>query len=181
MNTSSPHFPLVDYLRARRRQRAGVFTIIALLLASVIATHAGLFGRCGDDWVQLDHRSFRVVAIDSGMSLRIDGPNDRIETVQLLGITALPPAAQRWLAEQVRDRRVTLLLQSPQTRDASGRLLAFVFLDDANLSVELTRAGLARADRTENSIMDGLIRPAESQARKKMLGIWSGHPRPGSG
>jgi len=125
-----------------------------------------------DDWSQYDHHAVRVVAVITGDSLRIESGSGKMDTVKLLGIAGLD-SAQSWLHDKVVGRQVMLLLESPQTRDSAGRLRAFAFLDNQNLSVELTKAGLAFADRREKTEMDGVIDPAEADARKKKRGVWA--------
>jgi endonuclease YncB( thermonuclease family) len=149
------------------------FSIFTLIAASVVLIHAGVLGRCGDDWSRFDHQAFRVSGVQSGDSIQISVANGSIETVRLLGITSPAAGAQQWLRDRAVGRDITLLLQSPQTRDASGQLLAFAFINDSNLSVEITGTGMARADRHNRSMMDGLIRSAERDAQKKELGIWA--------
>ena len=146
MNRDEAASSTEKYLKQRFRYRVAGCVILALLIASVISAHSP------DDWATFDHHSFPLTG-----------------QIKLLGITAVD---QDWLRDQTAGQDVTLLLQSPQTRDASGRLLAFAFLGDQNLSVEAVRQGMARADRREKSLFDGVIRPAEAEARKKMRGMW---------
>jgi len=173
MNRESRQIATEKYLRTRRNQRLIVFAIFAVIAASVVLTHAGVFGRCGDDWAKYDHQTFRVIGAESGDSLRISTASGSTELVRLRGVASPDAGAQRWLNDRTAGRDATLLLESPQTRDASGSLLAFVFVDHADLSVDLVSAGLIFADRREKTVMDGLIDPAEAAARKKKLGLWS--------
>lgn len=161
------------YRQARRRRRIIGSIILALIAASVLASYSGTLGKSGDDWSRFDHRSFRVLGAEADDSLRIALPSGSTEIVKLLGIASADGREKAWLDDRTRGRSVTLLLHSPQTRNASGRLLAFVFLDESNLSVELAREGLVYADRREKTAMDALIDPAESEARKKKRGIWT--------
>ncbi len=161
------------FLRTRRRNRI-VFSIASIAgLGVVAAAHAGLFGPSGDDWSRYDHQSFRISRINSGESIQISSRTGSIETIKLLGIAEPEGSATAWLNEHALNHNATLLLQSPQTRDASGSLLAFVFVDQTNLSVELVKEGLAFADRREKTVMDGVIDPAEAEARKKKRGMWA--------
>ena len=93
--------------------------------------------------------------------------------VKPLGIAPIDSSATDWLKNRLTGQQITLLLQSPQTRNADGSLRAFVFLKNQNLSVELIKAGLAYADRREKTEMDSLIDTAESEARKKKRGAWA--------
>ncbi len=171
MNRESRLMATEHYLRNRRRHRLIAFSIFTLLAASVVLTRAGVLGQCGDDWSNYDHQTFRVTNIPTGDSIQIARSDGTTETIRLLGVAS--PAAQQWLRERTASRDVTLLLQSPQTRDAYGNLLAFAFIDHSNLSVDIVEAGMARADRRSQSVMDGLIRPAEKNAQKKKLGMWA--------
>ncbi len=173
MGRIDPHLFARRYRRARLRQRAIALGLFLLLGGAVLAAHAGAFGHAGDDWARYDHQSFRITHIESGESIEIITPRGWIETVKLIGIATPDAGANDWLNERVLNREATLLLPFPQTRDASGRLLAFVFVDRTNLSVELVKDGLAFADRREKTIMDGVIDPAESEARKKKRGLWA--------
>ena len=150
----------------RLRQRSIAFMTIALLITSMAIGHRS------DDWSRYDHQTVRVVGIIRGDSLRIESNNGMKDTIKLPGIDAVDSADQ-WLAANVTGKQVTLLLESPQTRDAEGRLRAFAFLDNQNLNVELVKAGLAYADRREKTEMDSLIDSAESDARKKKQGLWA--------
>jgi endonuclease YncB( thermonuclease family) len=161
------------YLRTRRIRRWIALMVFTLIAVSVALTYAGTFGRCGDDWAKYDRQTFRVTRVTSGDLIQISVANGSLETVRLLGVASPTAGAQQWLSDRIAGRDVTLLLQSPQTRDASGSLLAFVFIGHADLSVDLTAAGLIFADRRERTVMDGLIDPAEATARKKKLGVWA--------
>jgi endonuclease YncB( thermonuclease family) len=147
--------------------------LLLLLSGVVLAVHAGAFGHAGDDWDRYDHQSFRITRIGSGESIQITTSRGWIETVKLVGVAEPSAGAVEWLNDHALNRGATLLLPFPQTRDAAGNLLAFAFVDRTNLSVELVRSGLAFADRREKTIMDGVIDPAESDARKKKRGMWA--------
>jgi len=60
--------------------------------------------------------------------------------------------------------------------DKFGRILAYVFVDDKNVNVELTRNGLAEVKiyqkRAKLIYQDELLE-AQEQAKKEKLGIWS--------
>jgi endonuclease YncB( thermonuclease family) len=152
--------------RAKLRRHSIAFLTIALLLASMAIAYRG------SDWSKFNHQNVKVIGIITGDNLKIESAGGKIDTVKLSGIAGLD-AARPWLADHVMGRQITLLFQSPQTRDSDGRLKAFAYLDNQNISVELVKAGLAYADRREKTEMDGLIDPAESDARKKKRGLWA--------
>jgi len=149
------------------RRRSLLFAIIALFVASIA------LGYRADDWARFDHRSFRVIEVPGGDSVVIESAKDERESVKLAGIDP-SDLARAWLVDHAMGREVTLFLECPQTRDASGQLQGFVFLDNQNLSVALVQAGLAYADRRQKTVMDALIDPAETDARKKNRGLWNG-------
>jgi hypothetical protein len=140
---------------------------LTLLIASIVLAHRA------DDWVKFDHQTFHVVSVPADDSLLIQTANGKQETVTLRGIVPAD-SAKTWLTDHAMNRDVTLMLESPQTRNSGGQLQAFVFLGNENLNVELVKAGLAYADRRGKTVMDGLIDPAELDARKKKRGIWYG-------
>jgi endonuclease YncB( thermonuclease family) len=142
------------------------FLTIILLIASMA------IGYRADDWSRYDHQSVRVVAAITGDCLQIETASGKTDTVALLG-AAESASTQAWLQNHVAGKQLTLLLESPQTRDPAGRLRAFAFLGNQNLSVELVKAGQAYADRREKTEMDALIDPAEADARKKKRGLWA--------
>jgi endonuclease YncB( thermonuclease family) len=150
------------------KQKSKRIAVAAVGLALLIST---VLGHQTDDWAALDHRSFKVTRVESADTLEIQ-VDDRTESVRLLGVNALD-IDRAWLAEHVAGQNATLLLDTPQTRDPAGRIRAFVFLANQNLSVELVKAGLAYADRSQKTVMDGLLRPAQSEAKKKKRGVWS--------
>ena len=141
-------------------------SILALVIASIVLGHVP------DDWSTFDHKTFQMTAVESGDRIQIAYSDGRMDTVKLLGISPIDASASDWLKACVLHQQITLLLQSPQTRDSTGALRAFVFLNNRNLSFELAKAGLAYADRRENTELDGLIDSAEAEARKKKRGAW---------
>jgi endonuclease YncB( thermonuclease family) len=160
--TSMKTVAAIKYLRQK--------SIVILTITALTASMA--IGYRPNDWSRFDHRSFRVIEIVDGDKLRVELSNGKSDVVRLLG-AAGTDAAKPWLATRTMGKRITLLLQSPQTRDPSGELRAFVFLDNQSLNLDLVKAGLAYADRREKTDMDGVLNPAEADARKKKRGIWA--------
>lgn len=74
----------------------------------------------------------------------------------------------------VENKKVTLQYDA-YTSDRFGRILAYVFVDDKNISVELVKLGLAKvniiADRRKLIYQDELLE-AEQEAKNKKLGVW---------
>ena len=69
---------------------------------------------------------------------------------------------------------MTLLLPVAGVRDADGRLAAYAYADGQCVNVQLVHAGLAYADRRTPGPLDGLIDPAEADARRHGRGLWAG-------
>ena len=161
--------------RRRRLMRwAGVLILVALG-AAVMLDHFGYFGYRGDDWGAFDGRSFEVSRVIDGQSFvtRVKG---REVTVVLVGIDGSSEggAAGQFLAERLTGRVVTLKLEPLQTRDAQGRLLAWVYLGDLDcLNLDLVREGFARADTRMASTFRGVLEAAQADARRHRRGLWA--------
>jgi endonuclease YncB( thermonuclease family) len=136
--------------------------LLALLVMSMV------IARGGDDFAAVNHHTFNVVGVAADSSVQLDNG----EGVQLLGVADPEPAAREWLIGRLANQTVTLLLEPPQTRDDGRRIRASVFVGNENINVELIKAGLAYADRREKTIFDGLLDPAEADARKEKRGLW---------
>ena len=117
-----------------------------------------------------------AAALDDGSILvrLADGSTQQI--VRLLGVQT-PPHID--LQSRLAGKTVTLLLDSPQTRDNQRRLLGYVFSSDRdNLNVDLVRDGLAYADRQQDCQLEPEIRAAQTEARKKGRGLWARSEKP---
>ena len=145
--------------------------IVTAACVAVAATADHKFGRHGDDWSRYDHPTVAASA-SSGGALRLDDGT----LVHLLGVTDPSPAAAGWLAGQLSNRPVTLLLPTVGTRDPAGRLVAYAFSSDdlTCLNVAIVRDGMAYADRRGTDAMAGAIDAAETEARRKRRGLWKG-------
>jgi micrococcal nuclease len=144
------------------------------------ADRAGLFGYQGDDHARFDQRRASVIEVIDGDTVRIADDDGPPLPARLLGIDApeLPdahwaPKAHAYTAARLKDRTVTLRLDPLQTRDADGRLLAYLFITDGDcLNVDLARDGQAYADRRLSHSLRTLIESAETEARRKGRGLW---------
>jgi len=159
----------------RRRQVVRLCWAAVLGAAVLIRLADWYFGRGVDDWEKFDHRPFVVAAaMDDGSILVRSADGSTQQIVRLLGVdirqtTDLPD----YLRNRLVGRTVTLLLDLPQMRDGQRRLLAYVFPTDVdNLNVDVVHDGLAYADRGQNCLLDEEIRVAQSDARKKVRGLW---------
>ena len=168
---------------SRARRRVIVAAVVGSLAIWAIADHVRQLRRGGDDWGRFNHRRVTVVDVPAGDELTVQSGDGPAETVHLTGLLA-PPAggrgaddARRFLSAAA-GGTVTLLLETPGTRDAAGRVRATAYAaDGACLNVEAARAGWAKVDRRTSSPFDGLLRPAEADARKHGRGLWAGQEK----
>ena len=170
---------------SRRRQRVATASILIALSTGAVVDHARRFARGGGDWSRFDHRRSTVVAVTAADELTVrsaaGGPP---EPVHLTGLSAPPPGGRgaddgRRFLSAAAGASVTLLLETPATRDAAGRLRAYAYAADGScLNVEVVKAGWAKVDRRNPSPFDGLLRPAEADARKHGRGVWAGEAQP---
>jgi len=100
------------------------------------------------------------------------------EKVRLLGINSPEIGepfgldAKKYLSEMVEGKNVHLENDS-NLRDGYGRLLAFVFIDDKNINVDLVRSGLAHTfELNKLSKYVKELKDAENYAMANQLGIW---------
>jgi len=100
------------------------------------------------------------------------------EKVRLLGINApeinepFGEEAKEFLSKMLEGKKV-YLEEDFKVRDGYGRLLAFVFIDDKNINLELVRNGLAHTfELNKISKYVKELREAEYLAMKNQLGIW---------
>jgi endonuclease YncB( thermonuclease family) len=125
----------------------------------------------GNDWRRFDRRSFNVLSIPDANDIVIDGP----VTVHLIGIDGPYDQSLEYVKARLKDRPVTLKLETTQTRDADGKLLAYVYLADNDcLNMAMIRDGKAFADRRVKHTYASQYEQAETEARKKARGIWKG-------
>lgn len=155
-----------------------------LLLAvfSVFATPASVAG---------DVLEGRVVWIDDGdtIDVRLGGRRERVRYIGLnapevghRGVGGEPGGrAAAWMnARLLGDGRVRLELDA-ETRDAYGRLLAYVWVGNRMVNAELLHRGYARALRIPPNVRyAALFASLERQARQAGRGLWAGAARPSS-
>lgn len=150
-----------------------VLALVGLIAKRVIEPSGQSDGSMkGDPW--------RVTWVVDGDTIRATR-RGRNETVRLLRIDT-PERGQRGHREAtraliglVKGQDVTLVLERPglPERDVHGRLLAYVFLDEANVNVEMVRLGWSRfwtafgAGRLAEA-----FEKAEAEARQAKRGLW---------
>ncbi|WP_428938964.1 thermonuclease family protein [Fontivita pretiosa] len=162
----------------RRRRVAGAAGVLLAILLALAAAIERLADR-GSDWNRYDHQTFPVAHVVDGDTIRIRDAASEVP-VRLIGIDAPELPDSHWAAE-ARDyvrartlgRAVTLRLESTQTRDRYGRLLAYVYLSDSDcLNLDLIRDGQAYADRRFRHSYRPQYEMTENEARKKGRGLW---------
>jgi micrococcal nuclease len=125
----------------------------------------------------------RVLPKDGTVKRVIDGDSIELEdgtTIRLVGVNApetnspYSTKATGFVKKLVENKKVKLEYDA-YTSDSFGRTLAYVIIDNKNLSIELVKQGLAKVsiydDRRKLIYQDQLLK-AEQEAKSKKLGIW---------
>ena len=136
----------------------------------------------GQEWQVFDRQQVVVEDVIDGdtIDVRLTGTSGADDTrVRLLGIDTPEKGAHwgeeatRFTAGQVEGSTVTLRLGESETRDRYGRLLAYVYLDDARtLNELLVREGHAYAHRRYPHQFQPQFEAAENEARRDRRGLW---------
>ncbi len=112
-----------------------------------------------------------TVELADGTMIRFDGVN----APEIGGPYSTKSA--EFVKKLVENKKVTLEYDA-YTSDRFGRILAYIIIDNKNLSIELVKQGLAKvniiADRRKLIYQDQLLK-AQSEAQKKKLGVWSNY------
>jgi|GEM_PF-954408 endonuclease YncB( thermonuclease family) len=166
-------------LRNRRRWRIATVAVCGLILLSSLLDHLRARNRRGDDWLRFDRHQFAFAGAIDGESIAIrEERGGSVTPVRLLGVASFTAQWDRLSARRLNSllagRKLILLLEPTQTRDRQDRLLGYVFTDELQpLSPELVGEGLALDDRRTPFAFHGAVDQAESQARRKRLGLWA--------
>ena len=178
---------VLRHLRRRRWTRRGVFSAVVLILISIVLDRVGTFRYGGDDWGTFDRKTFTVTHVIDGDTVRIERiPGGEDETIRLLGIDAPEIAhspteksghwgeeATSYLERVLEHKPVVLHLDTTQTRDKYRRLLAYLYVGEAeNINLSLVRDGHAYAHRDYPHSMKRQFEQAEDEARGKARGLW---------
>lgn len=125
----------------------------------------------------------RVLPKDGTVKRIIDGDTIELEdgtTVRLVGINApetdspYSTKATEFAKKLVENKKIKLEYDA-YTSDSFGRILAYIIIDNKNLSIELVKQGLAKVsvyeDRRKLIYQDQLLKTQE-EAKSKKLGVW---------
>ena len=185
----SSNSPITERLRRRRWFRRGAFVLVLALAATAVLDRAGSFGYPGGDWAAFDRKQFHVERVIDGDTLIIRPPSGTAETsVKLIGVDAPRPGADPgtpsdywadracgYARARAEGKPVTLRLDDTQTRDAAGRLMAYLYLSDEEMLNEaLIRDGQVYADRRYPHTLGGKFERMENEARASARGLWKG-------
>jgi micrococcal nuclease len=148
-----------------------VIYFLTLLFISPVITFAG---------------QYKVVRVVDGDTIVVEY-GGKYEKVRLLCVNTpesvhpdekqnipMGKVASRYTQKKLIGKYVNLEFEIKRIRGNYGRLLAYVFVDDQNLNLDLVRQGLSpyytKYGKSEK--YDDKFRAAEKQARKDKLNIW---------
>lgn len=134
--------------------------------------------------VPLDHE-VKVVRVGDGDTIEVTPLSnpDRKEKVRLLGLNAPGKGekhfedAQKALAALVADKEVMIEYEEKgvPARDEHNRVLAYVFINGTNTSVEMVRKGWsAFSTKHGGARFADELNKAEAEAKAAGAGVWSG-------
>lgn len=179
--------PIHPRVRRRRRVRRVTFATLLLIALSAVLDRVGVFRYAGDDWRNFDQQTVLVTRVVDGDTLEVRPAAGGKETrVRLIGVDApelhsretgradfWAGEARRYTESRAEGKAVTLRLEQTETRDRYSRLLAHVYVSDAdNLNLQLVRDGQAYADRRFPHTMRSQFERAENEARRAKRGLW---------
>lgn len=110
-----------------------------------------------------------TIELEKGQIVRLVGvnvPNDNEE---------INEKATDFVKKSVEGKKITLEYDEYKS-DRFGRILAYIIIDNKNLSVELVRKGLAKVviyEKRKPLIYQQDLLKAQEEAKTKKLGIWS--------
>lgn len=145
--------------------------LVALLLAAATAVASPAV---------LDRLNGHCVSVQDGAAITVVVAGQP-ERVKLLGVAAPPAwepsfgvAAKHLTSSLVLDREVTIET-NPKKRDAGGRLVAYVYLQDGTfVNATVIRRGDAFADlRGVDPDHAHVLNQAEAYARSRRLALWN--------
>lgn len=174
-----PSFPVSR--SPRRSRRHVVACVLALLAAGTYAARRYVSlpsGASGS--APAAGESCAVLSVTDGDTIRVScgGAETRVRLLRINTPERGQPGAHQAteaLRELVGGRAVSLEFETPgkEERDAYGRLLAYVFVQQTNVNVEMVRLGWSRFwTRYGEGRLADAFRQAERQAREAKRGIW---------
>ena len=184
----NPRITLSSPARQRKIFRLLV-TIVGLLVAILAALdHKGAIKKgSGKDWEVFDQKTAHVTRVVDGDTLHIRLQDGTEEKIRMLGIdapemhddTTHQPAywaqnATKYLHDRADGKDVILRLEPLETRDRYGRLLAYIYLSDADcLNFDCIHDGQVFADRRFKHSYKPQYEQSENEARRAKRGIWA--------
>ncbi len=125
----------------------------------------------------------KVIRVGDGDTIEVSPLNheDRKEKVRLLGLNApgkgekLYAEASKALASLVDGKVITLEFEADGVtdRDEHNRVLAYVFVDDQNVNVEMVRLGWSEfSNKHGGGRFAAELNAAEAQAKDARAGVW---------
>jgi micrococcal nuclease len=166
----------------------GVLGAIALL---IVADQRGwLFARHQDDLACYHGMRAKIIRIIDGDTIEVDLPDTLTAKpatrVRLWGVNAPEPASGNrpaesfanpaidFLTQKLHGQTVTLWLETHQTRDTFGAVLAHLeLLDGTRANEAMLEAGLARVDERWPHAMLTRYAQIENSARRRGAGLWT--------
>jgi len=183
----------VPFLKRLPRREAFIVALILLALLIFADQRGWLLVPRDADLETYDGRTFTVLRVIDGDTIDIAHPDVRsgetFTRVRLWGIDCPEMGfggsePEPW-AEQAtafvrtlcEGREVTLHIESHRVRDKYDRLLAFVLLDERDVSEALLGEGLAQLDERWRHRKMAAFREERDAARVARAGLWSNGPR----
>jgi micrococcal nuclease len=167
-------------LQRIRRTRGGIVAAVLVLILSFVLDRVGVFGYGGDDHRGFHQQTIRIEHVVDGDTVVIKSGGKDLR-VRLIGVDAPELAsndhwadrAKRYLTARTAGKDVVLRLESTETRDRYGRLLAYLYTPEGeNLNESLIRDGQAYADRRHPHSFRPQFEAAENEARRAKRGLW---------
>jgi micrococcal nuclease len=163
----------------------GALVVLLGVMGLMMANRAGALADVAEDLQRFDRAEAVVRRVVDGDTINVslgDGQGEEsVVVVRLIGVDAPElGAGEHYAAEsagyvrqRVEGQRVLLRLQRNRTRDRYGRLLAYVWISDAEcLNHALVRDGQAYADRRFAHLYETVYATAENEARRRGVGLW---------
>ncbi len=179
------------------RRRRGIGLVVLLALATIVAFERfGLLGGLGrtgpaavvaaGDHDRYNNRTFNCIKVVDGDTIHLDEPDGKraYTTVRLIGVdtpevAGSPQGAMYFGAEasaftrsQAEGKQVRIVLQTEETRDRYGRLLAYVYLGDEMLNEQIIAQGFGYAYTLYPHHWKERFIDIEKRARKQKAGLW---------